>query len=117
MQEQVKNQSLLVRLQWEISYVSARNLVCLLDYIENQQRHTLISLREDLRRYTRLCVLAAWLEREEDRGKLRRFRRRNVNQDIYLDAYISLLILEERIAGRQEAFEGIRIVRERVPEK
>ena len=36
-------------------------------------------------------------------------------KELYFDLYIDLYTLQERIAGRSPAFEGIRIVKERIP--
>jgi hypothetical protein len=46
-----------------------------------------------------------------------RLKLRKGTQQAFSTAYANLLLLEERIAGRQEAFEGIRIVRERIKEE
>ncbi len=58
------------------------------------------------------------------RPELKRFRSNNEKReqfdkliDSYFNFYVDLVVLQERIEGKLEAFEGLRIVRERKPEK
>jgi hypothetical protein len=75
-----------------------------------------------LRQFIRLdalghvCALCAM---EEGRSRLRRSEREAIRRlmDEYLGVYVDMCILEARIEGKLPAWEGIRIVKERVKEE
>lgn len=89
-----------LKLAHEVARTHERNLAHGLTLVRDRN-YSLSEDRRFLRWYLRLSALLA------DGNRLK------ANKYVFLDLYLTLAMVEERAAGRLQAFEGIRIVKER----